>query len=211
EDINMMDIEEEDLPTEQEAFKAAMQKHTTIPKITRCEANFLGDYIHNKVWKTMKPQLPLIAEDNLEPCQNFQYTSDGFIFDNIPKYNWSYVEFLNIKFGARKKEKNKYILNWCGPDAQCWCKNILYQSKSWCKQCYTDYRIWNALKQIPVRKLAICYEETSIQKETESMELFTKAAKFNNWCHDTDNWPIEETIPASEGWPELVTESETDM
>ncbi|CAG8800946.1 31952_t:CDS:2 [Gigaspora margarita] len=33
EDINMMDIEEEDLPTEQEAFKAAMQKHTTIPKV----------------------------------------------------------------------------------------------------------------------------------------------------------------------------------
>ncbi|CAG8835254.1 4039_t:CDS:2 [Gigaspora margarita] len=45
-----MDIEEEDLPTEQEAFKATMQKHITIPK-------------------------------------NFQYTSDGFIFDNIPKYN----------------------------------------------------------------------------------------------------------------------------
>ncbi|CAG8857232.1 40112_t:CDS:2, partial [Gigaspora margarita] len=90
EDVNMMYIEEEDLLTEQEAFKAAMQKHTTIPKekamqientsswrtyhsyhlkqqITRCEANFLGDYIHNK---------------------NFQYTSDGFTFDNIPKYNW---------------------------------------------------------------------------------------------------------------------------
>ncbi|CAG8856017.1 25607_t:CDS:2, partial [Gigaspora margarita] len=66
-------IEEEDLPTEQEAFKAAMQKHATISK------------------KTMKPQLPLIAEYNLEPYQNFQYTSNRFTFDNIPKYNWSYV------------------------------------------------------------------------------------------------------------------------
>ncbi|CAG8843704.1 15544_t:CDS:1, partial [Gigaspora margarita] len=33
EDVNMMDIEEEDLLTEQEAFKAAMQKHAAIPKI----------------------------------------------------------------------------------------------------------------------------------------------------------------------------------
>ncbi|CAG8837055.1 20871_t:CDS:1, partial [Gigaspora margarita] len=72
EDVNMMDIEKEGLPTEQKAFKAAMQKHTTISKveamqieninpwrtyhfhylkqqITRCEANFFGDYIHNKV------------------------------------------------------------------------------------------------------------------------------------------------------------------
>ncbi|CAG8854214.1 43828_t:CDS:1, partial [Gigaspora margarita] len=73
----------------------------------------------------------------------------------------------------REKEKNKYIRNWCDPDAQCWCKNILYRSKSWYKQCYTDYRIWNALKQIPVRKLAIFYEKTSIQEETEPMELFT--------------------------------------
>ncbi|CAG8835713.1 22504_t:CDS:2, partial [Gigaspora margarita] len=104
EDINMMDIEEEDLPTEQEAFKATMQKHAAIPtveamqientspwrtyhshhlkqQITRCEANFLGDYIHNQ-------------------------------------YNWSYVEFLSTKFGAREKGKNKYIRNWCGPDAQ---------------------------------------------------------------------------------------------
>ncbi|CAG8842674.1 12335_t:CDS:2, partial [Gigaspora margarita] len=164
EDINMMDIEEEDLSTEQEAFKAAMQKHTTIPKvetiqientspwrtyhshylkqqITQCEANFLGDYIHNKVWKTMKPQLPLIAEYNLEP--------------------------------SKEKRKNKYIHNWCGPDAQCWCKNILYRSK-------------------------------------KDMDL-EKAAKFNGWCHDTNDWPIEETIPASERWPELVTESETSM
>ncbi|CAG8855575.1 566_t:CDS:1, partial [Gigaspora margarita] len=85
-----MDIEEEDLSTEQEAFKAAMQKHAAIPKveamqikntspwrtyhshylkqwITRYEANFFGNYIHNKVWKTMKPQLLLIAEYNLEP------------------------------------------------------------------------------------------------------------------------------------------------
>ncbi|CAG8852129.1 45860_t:CDS:1, partial [Gigaspora margarita] len=195
-EVNMMNIEEEDLPTEQEVFKAAMQKHAAIPKveamqientsswrtyhshhlkqrITQCEANFLGDYIHNQVWKIMKPQLPLIAEYNLKPCQNFQYTSDGFTFDNIPKYNWSYVEFLSTKFGAREKEKNKYIRNWYGPDAQYWCKNILYRSKSWCKQCYTDCRIWNALKQIPVRKLAICYEKTSIQEETEPMELFT--------------------------------------
>ncbi|CAG8855443.1 13904_t:CDS:2, partial [Gigaspora margarita] len=100
EDINMMDIEEEDLTTEQEAFKAAMQKHAAITK------------------KTMKPQLLLIAEYNLELCQNFQCTSDGFTFDNIPKYNWSYVEFLSTKFGAKEKGKNKYICNWCGPDAQ---------------------------------------------------------------------------------------------
>ncbi|CAG8837761.1 33927_t:CDS:1, partial [Gigaspora margarita] len=33
EDVNMMDIEEEGLPIEQEAFKASMQKHTTIPKV----------------------------------------------------------------------------------------------------------------------------------------------------------------------------------
>ncbi|CAG8841356.1 19765_t:CDS:2, partial [Gigaspora margarita] len=102
--VNMMDIEEEDLPTEQKTFKAA--------------TNFFGDYIYNQVWKTIKPQLPLIAEYNLEPCQNFQCTSDGFTFDNIPKYNWSYVEFLSTKFGAREKGKNKYICNWCGPDAQ---------------------------------------------------------------------------------------------
>ncbi|CAG8816266.1 33756_t:CDS:2, partial [Gigaspora margarita] len=168
--INMMDIEEEDLPTEQEVFKAAMQKHTAILKeeamqientsswrtyhfhhlkqqITRCEANFLGDYIHNK---------------------NFQYTSDGFTFDNIPKYNWSYIEFLSTKFGAREKGKNKYIRNWCGPDAQCWCKNILYRSKSW------------------------------------YMDLEKEAAEFNDRCHDTDDWPIEKTIPA-------ITESETNM
>ncbi|CAG8844580.1 8352_t:CDS:1, partial [Gigaspora margarita] len=43
------------------------------------------------------------------------------------------------------------------------------------------------------------------------MDLEEKAAEFNDWCHDTDDWPIEETIPASEGWPELVTESETNM
>ncbi|CAG8855221.1 7757_t:CDS:1, partial [Gigaspora margarita] len=43
----------------------------------------------------------------------------------------------------------------------------------------------------------------------EDMGLEEKAAKFNDWCHD--NWPIEETIPASKGWPELVTESETNM
>ncbi|CAG8855883.1 7889_t:CDS:2, partial [Gigaspora margarita] len=54
EDVNIIDIEEEDLSTEQEAFKAVMQKHAAISK-------------------------------------NFQYTSDGFTFDNIPKYNWSYV------------------------------------------------------------------------------------------------------------------------
>ncbi|CAG8844581.1 8353_t:CDS:2, partial [Gigaspora margarita] len=73
EDVNMMAIEEEDLPTEQEAFKAAMQKHAAISKVEaiQIETNFLGDYIHNKVWKTMKPQLSLIAEYNLEPCQNF--------------------------------------------------------------------------------------------------------------------------------------------
>ncbi|CAG8835253.1 4038_t:CDS:2, partial [Gigaspora margarita] len=27
------------------------------------------------------------------------------------------------------------------------------------------------------------------------MDLEEEAAKFNGWCHDTDNWPIEETIP----------------
>ncbi|CAG8856857.1 44537_t:CDS:2, partial [Gigaspora margarita] len=30
----------------------------------------------------------------------------------------------------------------------------------------------------------------------EDMNLKEKAAKFNDWCHDTDDWPIEETIPA---------------
>ncbi|CAG8852952.1 2579_t:CDS:1, partial [Gigaspora margarita] len=43
------------------------------------------------------------------------------------------------------------------------------------------------------------------------MDLEEKAAEFNDWCYNTDNWPIDETIPASEGWPELVTESETNM
>ncbi|CAG8798455.1 39428_t:CDS:2, partial [Gigaspora margarita] len=137
-DVNMMDIEEEDLSTEQEAFKAAMPKHTIIPK------------------KTIKSQLPLIAKYNLESYQNFQCTSDRFTFDNIPKYNWSYVKFLSTKFGAREKRKNKYIHNWY-------------------------------------------------------MNLEEKAAEFNDWYHDTDDWPIEETIPASKGWPELVTESETNM
>ncbi|CAG8792504.1 11070_t:CDS:2 [Gigaspora margarita] len=142
EDVNMVDIEEEDLPTEQ-AFQAAMQKHTATLKVEamQIETNFLEDYIYNK---------------------NFQCTSNGFIFDNIPKYNWSYVEFLSTKFGAREKEKNKYILNWCGPDAQ-----------------YMDLE-----------------EETAV---------------FNNWCHNTNDWPIKETIPVSEEWPKLVTESETDV
>ncbi|CAG8817922.1 40453_t:CDS:2 [Gigaspora margarita] len=111
EDVNMMNIEEEDLPTEQETFKAAMQKHTAISKveamqikntstwrtyhshhlkqrITHCEVNFLEDYIYNK---------------------NFQCTSDRFTFDNIPKYNWSYVEFLSTKFGAKEKGKNQKV------------------------------------------------------------------------------------------------------
>ncbi|CAG8800944.1 31951_t:CDS:1, partial [Gigaspora margarita] len=43
------------------------------------------------------------------------------------------------------------------------------------------------------------------------MDLEEEAAEFNDWCYDTDDWPIEETISASEGWSELVTESETDM
>ncbi|CAG8843703.1 15543_t:CDS:1, partial [Gigaspora margarita] len=38
-----------------------------------------------------------------------------------------------------------------------------------------------------------------------------EAAEFNDWCPDTNDWPIEETISASEEWPELVTESETNM
>ncbi|CAG8838854.1 40983_t:CDS:2, partial [Gigaspora margarita] len=45
----------------------------------------------------------------------------------------------------------------------------------------------------------------------EDIDLEEKAAEFNNWYHDTDDWPIEETISASEGWPKLVTESETNM
>ncbi|CAG8837054.1 20870_t:CDS:1, partial [Gigaspora margarita] len=43
------------------------------------------------------------------------------------------------------------------------------------------------------------------------MDLEEETAVFNDWCHNTDDWPIEETIPVSEKWPELVTESETDM
>ncbi|CAG8834000.1 10224_t:CDS:1, partial [Gigaspora margarita] len=50
-----------------------------------------------------------------------QYTSDGITFDNIPKYNWSYVEFLSTKFGTKEKGKSKYILNWYSPDALYWC------------------------------------------------------------------------------------------
>src|SRR6185437_13281713 len=165
-----------------------------------CEANFLGDYIHNQVWKTMKPQLLLVAEYNLEPCQNFQCTSTGFTFDNIPKYNWSYVEFLSTKFGSKEKGKSRFILNWHGPDTQCWCKNILYRSKSWCKQCYTDCRIWNALKQIPIRKLAICYEETSIQKETESMELFSVSIEEP---YEDENYPTTEDFFPEDSWSDV--------
>ncbi|CAG8768528.1 25646_t:CDS:2 [Gigaspora margarita] len=76
-DVNIMDIEKEDLPTEQKVFKAAMQKYTTVPKPT---------------------SLKIISITN---------------FDNIPKYNISYVEFLSTKFETKKKGKSKYILNWC--------------------------------------------------------------------------------------------------
>ncbi|CAG8817921.1 40452_t:CDS:1, partial [Gigaspora margarita] len=42
------------------------------------------------------------------------------------------------------------------------------------------------------------------------MDLDKRIAVFNDWCYNTDNWSIE-TIPVNEEWPELVTESETDM
>ncbi|CAG8837760.1 33926_t:CDS:2, partial [Gigaspora margarita] len=76
-----------------------------------------------------KTPTPLIAEYNLEPCQNFQCTSNG-----LPL--------------------------------------IIFQK--------------------------------------EDINLKEKTAIFNDWYHNTDDWPIEETIPVSEEWPELVTESETD-
>ncbi|CAG8793759.1 16897_t:CDS:2, partial [Gigaspora margarita] len=147
EDVNMMDIKEEDLATKQEAFKATIQKHTTISKveaiqientsswrtyhshylkqrITRCEANFLGDYIHNKLKER----------------------------ERVNIYLTDVVQMHNI--GA--------------------------------KTFYIEQKV----------------ENTNLKKET---------AVFNDWYHNTDNWSIEETIPVSEEWSELVTESETNM
>ncbi|CAG8523566.1 33938_t:CDS:2 [Gigaspora margarita] len=156
--IKRCQYDEHNLPTEQEAFQAAIQKHTAISKIetmqiestsswktyyshhlkqqiTYCEANFLGDYIHNKVWKTIKPQLPLVAEYNLEPSKEKE---------KINTYLTGMVQMHNV--GA----------------------------KTFC----IDQRVGK------------------------------EAAVFNDWCNNTDDWPIEEIIPANETWPELVTESE---
>ncbi|CAG8854611.1 32731_t:CDS:1, partial [Gigaspora margarita] len=44
-----------------------------------------------------------------------------------------------------------------------------------------------------------------------NMDLEEEAAEFNDWYYDTNDWPIEETIPANKEWPELVTESETNI
>ncbi|CAG8725566.1 44217_t:CDS:2, partial [Gigaspora margarita] len=46
-------------------------------------------------------------------------------------------------------------------------------------------------------------EQTFLESEIRVME--------QRRCHDTDDWPIEETIPVNEGWPKLVTESEAEM
>ncbi|CAG8665899.1 20533_t:CDS:2 [Gigaspora margarita] len=149
-----MEIEKkEDLPTEQEALQAAIKKHTAALKAepmqietTSSWRTYYSHHLKQQIihfCQTIKPQLPFVAKYNLEPCQNFQCTYNGFIFDNIPKYNWSYVKFLSTKFGAKEKEKK---------------------------------------------------EESVV---------------FIDWCYDTDDWPVEETLPASEEWSELVTESET--
>ena len=45
EDINMMNIEEEDLPTEQEASKAAMKKHSTAPKVGEMQIESISPWI----------------------------------------------------------------------------------------------------------------------------------------------------------------------
>ncbi|CAG8787422.1 36782_t:CDS:2, partial [Gigaspora margarita] len=183
--INIIDIEEEDLPTEQEAFKAAMQKHTTIPKllknlslphlkqrIIQYEANFFKDYIHNKVWKIMKPQLPLITKYNLELYQNFQCTSDGFTFDNIPKYNWSYIEFLSTKFELKKRQRVNIYLT-----------GVVQMHNVDAKTFYIDQKV-----------------------EEEDIDLEEEVARFNNWCYNTNDWSIEEITPVkiSTNKPELL-------
>ncbi|CAG8818492.1 27835_t:CDS:2 [Gigaspora margarita] len=62
--------------------------------------------------------------------------------------------------------------------------------------------------QAAMQKHAATLKVKAIQIETIEQFLWPwkkKSVKFNDWYNNTNNWPIEKTVPASEECPELVT------
>ncbi|CAG8638073.1 44230_t:CDS:2 [Gigaspora margarita] len=85
-------------------------------------------------------------------------------------------------------------------------KNLLQYtsvfSSDKCIKYYCNIKLWITVKSYPIGEIVKSYWSTP---NKEYMVLAEGSAVFNNQCYYTNNWPIEETIPASEEWPESIT------
>jgi len=133
------------------------------------------------------------------------FSSEGIRYNN-QFCTWYYIEYISERF--RTKHSGKSLTrDGKGPTAQCWCGNKLYSPCDECSLCHTELRLWVTIKSYPIGEIVKSY--WPIPGEKEDMVLSEESVVFNNWCHYTDDWPIEETMLASENWPELATNSET--
>ncbi|CAG8440434.1 2101_t:CDS:2 [Scutellospora calospora] len=86
--INMLSVDDEELPSKEEALQAAIQRNLEVEQLSNI----------------LKLQLPSQALYDTQPHYKIEVSKTGFRFDNEAEFDWTYIYFLNEKF---KKTQGK--------------------------------------------------------------------------------------------------------
>ena len=105
---NLQTEDEKELPSEEEALQIAIQR-----RLTRIESPLYQNQQIELLAATLRPSLPSVAEQYTQLYTKLEVFSNSFKYDNGPLFNWSYIQYLSLKF-RRNTKKNKYLISWKG-------------------------------------------------------------------------------------------------
>src|SRR5579864_1624979 len=89
-----------------------------------------------------------VVISGIYPKENIIIVNDGVYLDDS-YYTWDYFRRLNEQFGRQPTKKARWVYDWKGPSARCWCNERLYSPSDSCYQCQGDLVNYITLKQIP--------------------------------------------------------------
>ncbi len=115
-----------------------------------------------------------VVYDSIYPSERFVLINDG-LFIESSFYSCEHFQMLNEKFKAKPPRSARWVFDWKGPRARCWCQDRLHSTEDACTMCQYDLIKYKTLQMISpriVEAMTQGYTEKVTKAPTEDQRHF---------------------------------------
>ena len=123
--------------------------------------------------------------------------------------SWYEYQLLDERFSRKPGRRAKYIFDWKGPKAKCWCDKPLYSPEDECSSCLHDLRFWATIRLIlpsdftPPNELEEMRRQAEAEYQKERLEEEVKIQEAATQVVATTKQIIDTPPPEPQDTPAL--------